>query len=89
VKTASPTLPARHALEKNVFLNLTPEIKILGSCIALLMSEQFIHYVVELWAGGWKAARGSAGRAHGRYGSLWSWDLAGGQDATGSEIRTP
>jgi len=46
VKTASPTLPTRHATQTHFFLNLTSDIESLGGYLAFPMLEQFINYVV-------------------------------------------
>ena len=46
VKTASPTLPARHATRTHFFLNLTSDIETLGGYLAFPMLEQVINYVV-------------------------------------------
>jgi len=45
-KRPSPTLPARHAIQTQFFLNLTSGIESLGGYPAFPMLEQFMNYVV-------------------------------------------
>ena len=54
LKTASPTLPARHATQTHFFLNLTSDIETLGSCLTFPMLEK----VYNLCGGGWMGIAG-------------------------------